>query len=514
MRNIIILRNFLCFVLYFIAIQLAIALRLSAPVWEIFCIALLLSLPVFFLSEKAKKIYCLVWGVICIVPNLLCIETYLLQKTPIKAVHIVSILLSNRLEVWEFLSSQPLDKLLLGVIAVILPLISIYVLPSKNFAGTKKYRLMAVFILGYLLFEGSVFHYIQKIYVLSYDLWRISYLQFYRQKGHVPVNSVVDLDTHPERKTYIVIISDSVGRRYMSLYGGKYRTTPFLDSIKKQLFTFDNVTTRYDVTYKVIEKFLSFSECDGDVSKIYYQPPLLDIYKKAGFKVFWLSSFSDVNAQSNFSYLTEAVDVRFFKTFDMRFSGDEILYSFFKKALEDKISKKIIFLHLEGSHLNYTDRYPNNFGADDISLKKLRDIPHISQKFVEYMTSIRYGDEVLKNIFSILREYDIGSSFVLYFSDHAEDVDMYGDAVFSHGGIEKKQVFEIPFFIWLSQEYKKHNPDVVKRLKKNLHQPYELNLMPHTLLELSRLKTDNFEAEKSFFNQRYVPQIRYYDRLK
>ena len=443
--------HFLIYCSFFLLLQIGFILQLSVSIEEILSMTLLLSLVALIIPPRKRRLYFYGLSLSCFIPNLIFVETYVLLRMPLKVEHIVSALLSNSSEIYEFLSLSVLWKIVLGAIPALLSLVCVKFLPYKNnFYKIKKALFLGVICLG-LLFEGSFFLYAYNIYVQCKNLLSSAYLDFKIEQEHVSVGSVKDLDTHSNQKTYIVIISDSVGREYLSLYGGKYNTTPFLDQIKNQLYVFDNVTTRYDVTYKVMEKMLSFSENDKDENLIFEMPILLDIYKKAGFKIYWLSSFPQISKRNKFSYLIDAAEETFFRKKYEHYSSDEILFTPLKRALEDEVKQKIIFMHLQGSHLEYRSRYPADFGNKIYELTKLKSESGIDHRFIEYLMTIRYGDEVLRNIFSIIKQYKIGSAFVLYFSDHAEDVDLYGKASFCHGSLDKKEVLEIPFVLWLSE---------------------------------------------------------------
>ena len=55
----------------------------------------------------------------------------------------------------------------------------------------------------------------------------------------------------------------------------------------------------------------------------------------------------------------------------------------------------------------------------------------------------------LSKIFAMVGDKVGVSSYILYLSDHEEDVDIYGNATFIHGNTNKKQEYEIPFVLWL-----------------------------------------------------------------
>jgi heptose-I-phosphate ethanolaminephosphotransferase len=89
-------------------------------------------------------------------------------------------------------------------------------------------------------------------------------------------------------------------------------------------------------------------------------------------------------------------------------------------------------------------------------------------------------------------------SFVLYFSDHGEDVSEDPSSPHSHvESLSTPAMFDIPFIIWYSDEYKKKNKQFIN--KWNIGKEYKTNFLIHSIIDLSRLTSSEFDSKKSIF---------------
>ena len=113
-------------------------------------------------------------------------------------------------------------------------------------------------------------------------------------------------------------------------------------------------------------------------------------------------------------------------------SYDEAIFPFIDNILKDNTEKRLIFIHLMGSHAAAGMRYPSTY-----------DKFHSEEGFKnEYNNSIAYTDYVLDNI---IRKMEGGNSVVLYLSDHGQSIE---DGAYRHSTTKKG--FDVPFFIWYS----------------------------------------------------------------
>ncbi len=323
---------------------------------------------------------------------------------------------------------------------------------------------------------------------------------------------LTDVAVQPSDKqqVHVIVIGESARREEMSVYGNVIRTTPFAESIRDSLYVFDNVTSWSAQTATMMEKLLTLSEDEADRYKMWQEPSLIDFYNAAGFETYWISGHSMYGVFDNYSHLLKHVKHTTFinkhKNWNDGFKKhrfDSELLPAIEEALKDPAPRKVIFIHLMGSHIRYKDRYPADYQSKNPEFKILENNAH--PRYIEYVKSIHYTDWMLSEIFKRVQKEKEASSFILYFSDHAEGVSLL-NACFCHADSKKDyEQLEIPFFLWLSDVYKQENAAYVEPFKEYLHRPYETNTWIHSILDLSRISHDKLDPKKSVFNPAFQP---------
>ena len=140
--------------------------------------------------------------------------------------------------------------------------------------------------------------------------------------------------------------------------------------------------------------------------------------------------------------------------------------------------KKLIIVHLLGSHWPYDDRYPS-------SLRQ----PHLTK----YENSIYATDYFMGEIIKFLEKENVKNTKLLYFADH-------GDAPQCWCHTERlgyPEMFEIPFYVWLSSDIREN----YKLDNKTLEKPYNTENLIHSLADLAGVSADGIDLKKSIFNK-------------
>ncbi|MFA7073806.1 MAG: phosphoethanolamine transferase, partial [Endomicrobiaceae bacterium] len=296
-------------------------------------------------------------------------------------------------------------------------------------------------------------------------------------------------------ETYVIVIGESVDRKHLGIYNYYRQTTPFL-SKTNNIYTFDNIVSPNAQTLDSLTKALTFYD---DINFFQSKRSIINFFNDAGFKTFWISNqnFSGWGKACLISLMAQdALKYVFINRFSwesLKAPYDEKLLPYFKKAINDPYKKKIIFIHLMGSHDPYADRYPEKFNV----FKKNNNWR--AQTVSEYDNSILYTDYVLKQIIGLLSERK-EFSYMLYFSDHGEDVYEDQKSTFAHADfIGTRHMYEIPFILWLSDSYKKNRPGMVKDIEKFKNRPYNIQHLTNTITELSNLGSPDIDKTKSLF---------------
>jgi heptose-I-phosphate ethanolaminephosphotransferase len=243
-----------------------------------------------------------------------------------------------------------------------------------------------------------------------------------------PVNEI-------KNQTHVIVIGETARRQNWNLYGYARETNKYTKESFPDLLVFKNVISASNSTIPAIRHSLTYSNDNKTIS-------LLDVAQKAGYKTFWLSNQAEYGAFDNPTTMlaNRAKIRRFLNTDTSNSSYDDKLIKPLEEVLKDPAAKKVIILHLMGSHFYYNRRYPSAFNVytDPKSRKEVN----------EYDNSILYTDFVLSKILTLVSELKTYSS-VTYFSDHAESL-FEKDDFMGHGGLKfSKSEVEIPLKIFL-----------------------------------------------------------------
>lgn len=170
------------------------------------------------------------------------------------------------------------------------------------------------------------------------------------------------------------------------------------------------------------------------------------------------------------------------------------LEAFFK---DDSSSKKLIIVHLMGTHLSYANRYPENFNVfkdEPFSNYKSEEISKIIN---DYDNAIRYSDYVISQIIEKTKALN-KKSFVLYFSDHGEELYKDFNMAGHNEDISTKDMYDVPFVLWQSDKFKQQ-----KQLTIDLDRPYMLDDLFHSLADLLDISAQEVEEERSLFSAKF-----------
>ncbi|MFO7745076.1 MAG: sulfatase-like hydrolase/transferase [Psychroflexus sp.] len=302
--------------------------------------------------------------------------------------------------------------------------------------------------------------------------------------------------------TYVLIIGESNARRQMGLYGYERETTPLLSQIKDSLWVFNNVISSEAHTIPSLQDALIFKDIENQS-----ESTIIQLFNQADFKTFWLSNQRPVGLyETLLTKLSKASD-QYIYTNTTHWGSvtpfDEVLLPHLDKVLKDKSSKKLIVLNLLATHGNYALRYPqsfNHFKSDPPTEFRSKDNFKVIN---HYHNSIYYVDYLVNSVINKVKSNG-DKSYVLYFSDHGEEVFFDKDFVgHNDSDIPTRSMFEIPFFLWTSPEF-----DSVYNFEFKPDRPYSLSSFIHSLSDLSQIDFSKLETQKSIFSEDFKPKKR------
>ena len=234
--------------------------------------------------------------------------------------------------------------------------------------------------------------------------------------------------------TYVLIVGESVRVDNMSLYGYTRSTTPQVEAQRKQIKLFNQAIS--GAPYTALSVPLSLT-ADSFLSHDIHNYPdnIINMANQAGFQTFWLSSQSAFrqNGTAVTSIAMRAMETVYVRGFD------ELLLPHLSQALQQNTQqKKLIVLHLNGSHEPACSAYPQSSAVFQ---------PQDDQDAC-YDNSIHYTDSLLGQVFELLKDR---RASVMYFADHGLERDPTKKNVYFHGGREaSQQAYHVPMFIWYS----------------------------------------------------------------
>ncbi|KAA1174566.1 phosphoethanolamine transferase [Photorhabdus heterorhabditis] len=233
---------------------------------------------------------------------------------------------------------------------------------------------------------------------------------------------------------YILLIGESARRDHMSLYGYDKTTTPTLDMMRENMLIFNQAISPAPVTILSVPISLSNITLYQLRNKTHYADNIISLAKDARFKTIWISNQGKAG-KSN-SLITAISNMSDNQKWNKYIGYDEELLPYLDDTLEQK-GKKLIIMHIYGSHEPSCNRFPDN---KLISFSSNEDDNC-------YDSSIAYTDQLIRKIINKIKG---NKASILYFSDHGlQRLDKDGNIRYHHGvSNPRKDAYNIPLFIW------------------------------------------------------------------
>ena len=245
----------------------------------------------------------------------------------------------------------------------------------------------------------------------------------------------------------MVIIGESVSKKYLSVYGYTQPTTPFLNTVKGTFY--QNFISPAGYTALSLPRMLALTHNYNDIE---YETNVVTLAKKAGYTTHW---YSNQGLVGKFETANSLISVRsdFIKYMNIyrhkEYYPENNLSSDFKllENLKDINFKKknVIFLHMLGSHSDFCNRLKD--------YKLIQYLEH-GKNFNCYLSTINLLDDFTNQIYNTLIDKKTNFS-IIYLSDHGlQLIGSHNDLNLIHGD-KSRQNFDVPFFILRDNDTKK-----------------------------------------------------------
>ena len=329
----------------------------------------------------------------------------------------------------------------------------------------------------------------------------------------------------------VLVIGESYNKHHSQLYGYDKPTTPRQLAMAEEgsLVPFSDVVSSWNLTSFVFKHMLSLWAV-GDSGAWCDKPLFPEVFRRAGYHVTFLTNQFLPHAKEavydfsgGFFLADSALSRRFF---DER---NTTLYRYddgLLKELQQRDGKgRLTILHLMGSHVDYSARYPKAFrqftpqqyDRPELTPKQLQTLAH-------YDNSLLYNDSILKAVTSHFADRD---AVVIYVPDHGEEV--FDSEPYTSGRLHNADIdyrlarneMEIPFWIWGSPLYRENHPYGWQAIQAAKDRPLMIDALPHLLLFLGGISTPLYRPELNIISPDYnvnrpriLKGITDYDSLK
>ena len=312
----------------------------------------------------------------------------------------------------------------------------------------------------------------------------------------------------------VLVIGESYNKHHSQLYGYDKPTTPRQVAMAKEgsLVPFSDVVSSWNLTSFVFKHMLSLWAV-GDSGAWCDKPLFPEVFRRADYHVTFITNQFLPNAKEavydfsgGFFLNDSALNSRLF---DER---NTTLYRYddgVVKELKPSLSYKgcLTILHLMGSHVDYSARYPKTFrqftpqqyDRPELTAKQLQTLAH-------YDNSLLYNDSILKAITNHFVDKD---AVVIYVPDHGEEV--FDSEPYISGRLHNADIdyrlahneMEIPFWIWGSPLYRKNHPYGWLAIQAAKDRPLMTDVLPHFLLYLGGISTPLYREELNVISPDY-----------
>jgi heptose-I-phosphate ethanolaminephosphotransferase len=440
---------------------------------------------------------------------------------------------SNQSESTEYLQNYLSIGIVLSFIAF--TLVPLYIWTTiKPYESTRKPANITSFILITLIFMTPVKRAIQygDINAANKNLnrhlsaappWQLGfgYGNYQRELKEVEaqllnLNKIPALKNLTETKkelptTVVLVIGESTTRVHMGLYGYGRDTTPKLSSMKNELMVFDNVFASRPNTIESLEQVLTFAD-QVHPERYKTSPSLIAMMKQAGYKTYWITNQQTLTKRNTMlTTFAKQADEQVFLNNARRqnaYSFDEKVLAPYAEKLLKKDEKKLIIVHLLGTHMKYAYRYPDSYDY----FKTAKGIPAVIAADAEkvalvnaYDNAVRYNDYIVHTLIQQLKQVTKtdAQSLLVYFSDHGEDV--YDSAPHSfkgrNEGAPTYPMYAVPLIVWHSANWQREQQLDDAAIH---NRQYDNADFIYTWSDLMGLTYDGYRADKSLINDAFV----------
>ncbi|SSY80343.1 phosphoethanolamine transferase [Alysiella crassa] len=334
----------------------------------------------------------------------------------------------------------------------------------------------------------------------QHQTWQQNWLNQARENGIY--------DNVPAQQTMVLVLSESLTSFNLSVCDYPRETTPELHKRLPEIRIWCNAYSPYPSTLNALKAMLT--DVPSDNPDFTPTQSLQAYAKQAGFKTFWLSNQDDSYLSSLFGSFADVAVYNNKRSGRSSVAKDAELLPHFQAALNDVAPRKLIIVHLIGSHPNYSARYSAEFArfpnsndaaveqAVATQLQQANAGFWVKQQRDDYDNSVLYQDFVLSELLKSLQHNQAAVRSLIFVSDHGNEVGHEKD--FAGHSPKTRAGYRVPIVMWDSRNMLPTGAD------KNT--PIDAAQLDENALNLMGIKLKNANTTVIWHEQNYhFPQI-------
>jgi len=304
--------------------------------------------------------------------------------------------------------------------------------------------------------------------------------------------------------TIVLVLTDSINRDNMGLYGYRRATTPRLQAhkaqLQEQMLVMRHAWSVDASTLPSVHNILRFGEPDE-------RDPhhVLALARAAGYKTWWMSNHDDIGIEQQHARMADVVEIVNRTPGRAGASLDGELLDCLQEALEDPTERKLIVVHFLGAHPHYNLRFPPGANPFDdtvdgveTELEERGRSAWVRRFRQEYDAAILYADFVVSQTLQLARTVGRPDGYRawMFLSDHGQEVGHNGN----HAGHSPQTAsgYRIPALVWSNRPRAPQEDAAAIEAR-----PFRTDWAAWTIADLARLRWTGDATERDALRPGY-----------
>ena len=302
--------------------------------------------------------------------------------------------------------------------------------------------------------------------------------------------------------TVVLVISESINRDNLGMYGYPRATTPTMrarhDALDAEFVLLKNAWSVDATTLPGLRSLMLMDNAQG-------QPPqhLLALAKAAGYRVWWIGNQDDIAIENLHARFADELHLVNRTPGRGSQSPDTAVLEPLQSAMADPHPHKLIVVHLMGAHPHYRLRFPDKANPfDDYSDGVDQGMQHagrpgwLRRARDEYDSALLTQDAVMSSLLDMTRKGAASNEYRawMFVSDHGQEV---GHQI-NHAGHSQTTAagYRIPAMIWQSAPRDTLPADIDDR-------PFRADWADMTVARLLDIRWKGYEASRDVLSDAY-----------